>query len=596
MKALTSFGISFKVRSDREKDGKAPLQATITVNGQKSFLTLPRKIPVKCWNPGKALARANTSEGREINSYIEEVRQTIGECYRDLQLERKIITPEVIKEVFLGNTEKEHTLDQISAYHNEMSAGVLAPGTMKNYYTTQRYMREFVKKKYRRSEYCLSELNYKFILDLEIFLRNHQPVDHQKPLTNNGIMKHLERLKKMINLAFRLGWISRDPFEKFQLKFNKVEKEYLTADELFALEHKDVKLSRLAVVRDIFVFCCYTGLAFVDVMNLAPGHIVKGQDGELWINTCRQKTTIEVKVPLLEQPLALIEQYRGNIKAISKGTIFPQLTNQKMNSYLKELADICGITKVLTFHVARHTFATTVTLVNGVPMETVSKLLGHATMRSTQVYAKVVEKKVSEDMSDLKQRLEMRKNGIDEPTKLVNVVSTVGGTVVGQDARLLLSVNSGIVEDDTHRNTADTDAFSGLAAIDRSEYTANDQDVFSGHDGFRKMILGAFVETKEWIAPILRECGKFKGLKISVDYITYSEYIQYRLGGEFEDWFDFYDRARWSVITIDYFGDSHLMPNAAAILNNSRYLCEGKFRVDFRRIVFDNGMFRWVEI
>jgi integrase len=596
MKALTSFGISFKVRSDREKDGKAPLQATITVNGQKTFLTLPRKIPVKCWNPGRALARANTSEGREINSYIEEVRQTIGECYRDLQLERKIITPEVIKEVFLGNTEKEHTLDQISAYHNEMSAGVLAHGTMKNYYTTQRYMREFVKKKYRRSEYYLSELNYKFILDLEIFLRNHQPADHQKPLTNNGIMKHLERLKKMINLAFRLGWINRDPFEKYQLKFNKVEIEYLTADELFTLEHKDVKLSRLAVVRDIFVFCCYTGLAFVDVMNLAPRHIVKGQDGELWINTSRQKTTIEVKVPLLEPAQILIEQYKDNIKALSKGTIFPQLTNQKMNSYLKELADICGITKVLTFHVARHTFATTVTLVNGVPMETVSKLLGHTTMRSTQVYAKVVEQKVSEDMSDLKYRLEAKKSGDPKLIEPVEVASSAGDAFGWQDQEPPVSINSGTNKYDTHRNTADTDAFSALAEIDRSEYTAIDRDVFSGHDAFGKMILGAFVETKEWIAPILRECGRFKGVKISVDYITYSEYIQYRLGGEFEDWFDFYDRARLSVITIDYFGDSHLMPNAAAILNNSRYLCEGKFRVDFRRIVFDNGMFRWVEI
>jgi integrase len=595
MKALTSFGISFKVRLDREKDGKAPLQATITVNGQKSFLTLPRKIPVKCWNTGKALAKANTAEGREINSYIEEVRQTIGECYRDLQLERKIITPDVIKDMFQGNAEKEHTLEQIAAYHNEMSEGVLARGTMKNYYTTQRYMREFVKTKYRRSQYYLSELNYKFIQDLEVFMRNHKPLDHQKPLTNNGIMKHLERFRKMINLAFRLEWISRDPFEKFQLKYNKVEKEYLTADELFALEHKEVKLPRLEVVRDTFVFCCYTGLAFVDVMNLTPGHIVKGQDGELWINTSRQKTTNEVKVPLLEQALFIIERHKGNIKALSKGTVFPQLSNQKMNSYLKELAEICGITKVLTFHVARHTFATTVTLVNGVPIETVSKLLGHTTMRSTQVYAKVIEKKVSEDMANLKQRLEVKKNAHGEPVEAVDVASSVGLAFAGKRMIEPLIVNS-CVGYDGHEDTAATDAFSEMTPIDRGEYTVIDRDVFSGHDSFRKMILGAFVETKEWIAPILRECEKLKGLKISVDYLTYSEYIQYRLGGEFEDWFDFYDRARWSVITIDYFGESHLMLDAAAILNNSRYLREGKFIVDFRRIVFDNGMFRWVEI
>jgi len=405
MKTTNSFGIYFNIRADKEKDGKAPVFVGITVNGQKVLMVLQQKVTVKCWDMKKGMGKSNTAEGREMNTYLEQVRQSIGDCYKDLQVQRKLITAELIKAAFLRTGSDEHTLAEIAAYHNEMEAGQLAQGTMKNYYPTQKYITEFVAKQYKRKEFFLSELNYKFIQDFEIFLRKHQPADHQKPLTNNGIMKHLERFRKMVNLAFRLDWIHRDPFEKFQLKFNRVEKEFLTTHELAALESKEIRLPRLSMVRDIFVFCCYTGLAFVDVTNLKPANICKGEDGGLWIKTYRQKTTIPVNVPILKQAQRIMDKYQNNIRATANGTIFPVLSNQKMNSYLKELAEICDITKVLTFHIARHTFATTVTLLNGVPMETVSKLLGHTTMRSTQVYAKVIEKKVSADMALLNERL-----------------------------------------------------------------------------------------------------------------------------------------------------------------------------------------------
>jgi len=405
MKTTNSFGIYFNIRVDKEKDGSAPVYAAVTVNGKKALMVLQERISIKCWDMKKGMGKSNTTEGKKMNGYLEEMRQSIADCYKDLQLQRKVITAELLKTAFLRTGSDEHTLTEIAIYHNEMSGGVLADGTMKNYYTTQKYMAEFVKKQYKRKDYFLSELNYKFIQDFETFLRKHQPLDHQKPLTNNGIMKHLERFRKMINLAYRLEWIHRDPFEKFQLKFNKVEKEFLSSAELQALENKELILPRLSVVRDIFVFCCYTGLAFVDVMNLKPENIVKGQDDGLWIKTSRQKTTIPVNVPLLDQAQRIMNRYKNNVRAKANGTIFPILSNQKMNSYLKELAERCDITKVLTFHIARHTFATTVTLLNGVPMETVSKLLGHTTMRSTQVYAKVIERKVSEDMALLNEKL-----------------------------------------------------------------------------------------------------------------------------------------------------------------------------------------------
>jgi integrase len=405
MKKTNTFGIHFAIRQDREKDGFVPVISCITVNKERVYIALQRKIANKDWDLRKGQGKATTPEGRELNSFLEEIRQSIGECYRALQLQRKIITAETVKNSFLRNGSEEYTLADIAQYHNEMSLQTLAPGTMKNYYTTQRYIIEFVQKQHKRKEYFLSELNYKFILDFEVFLRKHQPLDHQRPLTTNGVMKHLERLRKMINLAYRLEWIHRDPFEKYQLKFNKVEKEFLTSAELQKLENIELQTPRISVVRDIFVFCCYTGLAFVDVTNLKPSHICVGEDGGLWIKTSRQKTTVAVNVPLLNQAKAIMDKYYNNVRASVKGAIFPVSSNQNMNFYLKDLAERCGITKALTFHIARHTFATTVTLVNGVPIETVSKLMGHTTLRSTQVYAKVIEKKVSEDMARLNEKL-----------------------------------------------------------------------------------------------------------------------------------------------------------------------------------------------
>ncbi len=301
MRIINSFSIYFNLRAEKEKGGNAPIYAGITVNGQKVMLATKYWISIRYWDKIKGLDKSNTTEGREANEYLDSIRQSIRVIYQELQIQRKVITAGLIKPIFINNGENEHTLSEIAIYHNEMSAGILAKGTMKNYYTTQKYISVFVFKKHKRKEYFLSELNYKFIQDFEIFLRNHQSIDHQKPLTNNGIMKHLERFRKMINLAFRLEWISRDPFEKFKLKYNRVDKEFLSAQELESLESKQLTLPRLSMVRDIFVFCCYTGLSFADVTNLKSENICIGLDGGQWIRTFRQKTAIRVSVPLLSQ-------------------------------------------------------------------------------------------------------------------------------------------------------------------------------------------------------------------------------------------------------------------------------------------------------
>ena len=230
-------------------------------------------------------------------------------------------------------------------------------------------------------------------------------MDYHKPCGQNTVMKHIERLRKMVNIAIRNEWIMKDPFAKFKPSYTKTTREFLSETEIETLESKEFSIERLRQVKDLFIFSCYTGLSYIDVMKLTKTNICRGIDGELWINTSRQKTDNTVRVPLLPKALEIIELYENNPRALAKGTLFPNISNQKLNSYLKEIADVCGITKNLTFHLARHTFATTVTLTNGVPMETVSKLLGHSSIRTTQIYAKVIEKKVSEDMQHLRERI-----------------------------------------------------------------------------------------------------------------------------------------------------------------------------------------------
>jgi integrase len=217
-------------------------------------------------------------------------------------------------------------------------------------------------------------------------------------------MKYLANFKKVVLLCIKNGWLERDPFAGFKFTKKEVERPYLTAVELQEMASKEFKAERLTLVRDIFLFCCYTGLAYVDVKKLKRTEIGVGVDGERWIFTKRQKTDTASRIPLLPTSLRLLEKYKHHPQC-ENGRLLPVLSNQKMNAYLKEIADACGIDKTLTFHVARHTFATTVTLSNGVPIETVSKMLGHTNIRTTQHYAKVLDIKVSEDMKALREKL-----------------------------------------------------------------------------------------------------------------------------------------------------------------------------------------------
>ncbi|MHB1106060.1 MAG: site-specific integrase [Lutibacter sp.] len=377
MKTSTTFSILIWINTSRLKNNEAEIFARVTVNLRRTNISLKRKIDVESWNRSKGRVKGNCKEARTLNLYLDQEQARLFECYQELRAEQQLVTAQAVKARFLGLDTIHHSLLELIEYHNTTMVNKLHYDTMRHYKTSQHYLRLFMEQKMKTSDVYLKDLNYAFVINFENFLRAHVPADYRNKIGNNTVMKHIQRLRKMVTMAFKMEWIVRDPFVKFQSSFEKSEREFLSEEELQSIEAFTSSFERLSLVKDLFIFSCYTGIAYVDVMTLTKDNILRGIDGNLWIITKRQKTGTSVKIPILEQTQYLIDKYHDSVRANITGTLFPVMSNQKVNSYLKEIAEVCGIKKNLTFHVARHTFATTVTLTNGVPIETVSKLLGH---------------------------------------------------------------------------------------------------------------------------------------------------------------------------------------------------------------------------
>lgn len=409
MTSKQTFSILFWINSSRAKDNMAEIYARIVVNRKRVNISLKTKVDIKKWDKNKGRLKSKDPGSLQINRFIEQTRTQIFQSYMDLQANYESVSATSVKSRFLGEDEHHTSIKELIAYHNEKMQHVLNPATMRHFKTSQNYIMEYVHKEYKSKDYLLKNLDYGFIIGFESFLRSYKPKHYQPQIGNNTIMKHIQRLRKMVTMAFHMEWITKDPFVKFKPKIIKKERDFLTQNELERLEKLSCSVERLTQVKDLFVFSCYTGISFGDIMLLTKKNIVDGEDGNLWILTSRQKTSTSVKVPLLPQALEVIEKYQKCRRTSITGTLLPTLSNQKVNSYLKEIAYLCQIKKNLTFHMARHTFATTVTLTNGVPLETVSKLLGHNKLSTTQIYARVIEKKVSEDMQSLKMKMARKK-------------------------------------------------------------------------------------------------------------------------------------------------------------------------------------------
>ena len=399
MKNALSFGICFIPKSLKAKNGTAPLYARITVNGERIELSLKRRITLNLWNEKRSRLKGHSEESKQVNRSLDRIYNKIYEAFRQLQEENKLLTAKSVKARYMGLDDSYKTLVELLSYHNTKMTSVLKPGTMKNYYTTEKYVLEFLEKKMNTADIYLKQINYRFITDFEHFLRDYRPKTHRPKPTNNGVMKHLERLKKLTNLALKMEWIDKDPFAKYSLHYKKKERDYLSEKEIEELENLNLERETLSRTRDIFIFSCYSGLSYGDIKSLESEHIVTGIDGNKWIVKEREKTGKLFKVPMLAKVKTILKKYEN--EAQINDFLLPVYSNQKTNQYLKDLAKLAKISKKLTFHVARHTFATTVTLSKGIPIETVSKLLGHTKLSTTQIYSRVLDHKISEDMNKI---------------------------------------------------------------------------------------------------------------------------------------------------------------------------------------------------
>lgn len=397
-----TFSVIFILRPKKNQT-KSPIYARVTVNAKRALISTHRKVQPSQWNKQSGKVKGASIEAKKINQYLDQMYYGLMDAQKDLVKEKTILTAQKIKARYLGQDEKSKSLLELIDYHNTKYAYKLKPGTLKNYRSTLKFIKKFLLVNFKMEDIFLSELNYKFITEFEYFLRNYKDKNHSPTPSNNGVMKHMERLKKISKLAVRLEWINKDPFKNFQLHFDKVDKAFLTKKELETLQEYSPTNKTLKQTLDVFLFACYSGLSWIDIKQLTKPKIHLGIDGNKWIFTHREKTNTTIKIPLLKIPLEIMEQYKDQMKKVDE--VLPVYSNQKCNKYLKTIASNCGINKNLTFHVARHTFATTVTLSNGVPIETVSKLLGHTKLATTQIYARVLENKISEDMELLSSKL-----------------------------------------------------------------------------------------------------------------------------------------------------------------------------------------------
>jgi site-specific recombinase XerD len=394
-----TFNQNFIIRRVKQKSKATTLvYLRITVDGARTELSLQRECDPQRWDSDKGGVSGKTEEVKSFNACHDAVQLKVYDIFQSFISTGVDFDGEKIKARYLGfDVEKPRMFLDVYEQNNKEFQALVGKGlsyrTLQKYKTIKAYVAEFLKYQYALNDIELNQIDYQFIKNLEIYLKSVKHCCH------NTAMDYLKKIKKIMNQCIAKKWIQRSPFIGFKMSVNETHKTFLNEQELLLIAKKQIVIKRLEQVRDIFLFSCYTGLAYCDVAKLTKANVVIG-----WIFTNRTKTNTASKIPLLPISNSIVNKYTDHPGTSRSGKLLPVMNNQRMNSYLKELADLCAITKELTFHCARHTFATTVTLTNGVPIETVSKMLGHKSLKTTQHYAKIVDKKVSEDMRALKER------------------------------------------------------------------------------------------------------------------------------------------------------------------------------------------------
>lgn len=382
------------------KSGRVPILMQLTIGQQTCHISTKQNILPEKWGDGKPIG--HTREDQAITAVLEEIRTKAYNKFLQLQGQNINVTPERLKQALLGKDQVQprgyvEIFDQWLVEYSKMVGITTSKRTLDKYILVRNRLQDYIASQLGVKDISLEEVTPKFLSNFDNYLR----VEYN--MANNHAMKIRQKLRTIYKVAIDNGWVSKNPFSTVKIHFDPVERDVLTKSELTALIQTDMIFDRLEKMRDVFVFACFTGLAHCDVAGLTKENIITDEAGQVWLKTHRQKTSEVVDIPLLEIPQLIIKKYEG-MKELN-GKLLPTLTNSCSNLYLKEVAVRCGINKTLTFHMARHTFATTVTLSNGVPIESVAKMLGHRNIRTTQIYAKVIKDKLAEDMNNLATRI-----------------------------------------------------------------------------------------------------------------------------------------------------------------------------------------------
>nr|WP_321408661.1 site-specific integrase [uncultured Carboxylicivirga sp.] len=395
MRLITNFLLK---KSKRRKDGKYPVYIRCTIDLKRIELSTGVYLNSCDWDNLAQKVAPLAENSRNLNKKLNNFSNTIFDKYYQLESLGNPYDINSLKEC-LTNTPQHFIVDTFQTILDDIHRRVgydYSYGTYKHYKTIFGRLKEFIKVTYKKTDIPLSGINYKFIASFDSFLKIHHGVGP------NTIGHYHKKLKKVLNDSIALGLINKNPYINFKVKRYQPNRDFLSLNEIKKVENKKIEIERIRTVRDIFIFACYTGLSYSDIYKLTKSHIFKGDDGEEWIIIDRTKTLSRCRIPLLPKAKAILYKYENYPKNENKGKLLPINSNQRMNTYLKEIADICEINKDLTMHIARHTFATTVTLANGVPIETVSKMLGHTSLKTTQIYGKIIDSKISKDMKKLK--------------------------------------------------------------------------------------------------------------------------------------------------------------------------------------------------
>ena len=390
----STFKVLFFLKRDKQKkDGSVPVYCRITIDGKEARFGMKKNINPKLWNVKEGKAMGKSAESSEINTLLEKTKAGIHKIYRDVQERENAVSAEKVKNIFLGIDGKQYMLLKAFDVQIEEKFSLIGKkivkGTYNHYYYLRIRLSEFLLEKYHISDIPLRDINYQFIRDFEVYMLT---VRKNKQST---IAKNLILLKFVLELAYKNEWIYRNPFVNYKIEDEKSERGYLTQREVEIL--MNCKLDkRLERTRDVFIFCCFTGLSYIDVFKLTKEEIQLTIDGQQWIMGKRKKTDMDYFIPMMEIPKKILEKYKNHI--FKDGKLLPVKVSLTVNRLLKEIAEICGIKKHLTFHLSRHTFAT-LTISKGVSLESVSKMLGHRNIQTTQIYAKMTIEKVGMDMA-----------------------------------------------------------------------------------------------------------------------------------------------------------------------------------------------------